>query len=100
MRRKVGLILNLDYETKKQEHNMCKTKSNKILLQRKILKQKQGFDKRTYPNLVLNRLKVTKSFISSCIYWAPNSNKFFNKLLTYMWPMFTHVYPCVSMCEL
>jgi hypothetical protein len=45
MRRKVGLILNLDYETKKQKHNMCKTKSNKILLQRRVLKQNKVLTK-------------------------------------------------------
>ncbi len=45
MRRKVGLILNLDYETKKKEHNMCKTKSNKILLQRRVLKQNKVLTK-------------------------------------------------------
>jgi len=48
MRRKVGLILNLDYETKKQEHNMCKTKINKILLQRR---NKTSFWQKNVPNL-------------------------------------------------
>jgi hypothetical protein len=52
---------------------------------------KQGHDKKTYPRLVLNKLKVVGN--STFIYnpWALNSKEFFKRLPKYMWPMFTHV---------
>jgi len=56
----------------------------------------QGYDKKTYPKLVLNKLNVMKFFTSICTHWAPSPKKFFQKLPIYMWPMFTHVRPCVN----
>jgi len=63
-------------------------------------KTKQGYDKEMYPKLVLNKLKVMGNSDSIYIYSAFNSRMFHKKILTYMWPMFTHVHPCVSMCKL
>jgi hypothetical protein len=51
----------------------------------------QGYDKKMYPKLELNRLKIME--ISTFIYtpWAFKSRNFFKKLPIYMWPMCTHV---------
>jgi hypothetical protein len=54
-------------------------------------KTKQGYDKKTYPKLMLNILKVMGNFTFVYTYWAPSSKKFLKKLLTHMWPMFTRV---------
>jgi hypothetical protein len=52
------------------------------------------------PKLVLNILKVMKNSTSIYTPWVPSSNFFFKKFPIYMWPVFTHVCPCASMCEL
>jgi hypothetical protein len=44
---------------KKQKHDMCKTKFQQDF----ITKNKNKNDKKTYPRLVLNRLKAMKFFI-------------------------------------
>jgi len=65
------------------------------------IKIEQIYDKKMYPKLMLNILKVMG------ILPLFNSMNFFKKLLIYMWPMFTHVHisvpmcgPCPPMCEL
>jgi hypothetical protein len=98
---KASLVLNLGHGIKKSKaktwcmHNM---KCNKTLL------QKHDNNKDLYPKLVLNRLKGMWDSISIYTHWAPSSKKFLIKLSTYMWPMFTHVWPmcgpCPSMWEL
>jgi hypothetical protein len=52
----------------------------------------QGHDKKTYPRLVLNKLKVMGN--STFIYnrWAFSSKEFLKKLPMYMWSMFSHVW--------
>jgi len=64
------------------------------------MKIKQGYDKKRYPKLVLNKLKVMGNFTSIYTPWAPNSKKFLKNFLIYMWPMFIDVRQCASMCEL
>jgi hypothetical protein len=49
-----------------------------------IKKTKQGYDKRMYPKLVLNKLKAMDNFTAIYIHWAPSSKKFPMKLSTYM----------------
>lgn len=66
----------------------------KIRIQQNIIakkKFKQGYDKKTYPKLVFNKLKIMRN--STFIYtpWAPNFKKFFKKLLHV-----AHVHPCVN----
>jgi hypothetical protein len=41
-------------QEQEQEHNKCKQKSNKYCKE----ETKQGYDKKMYPKLVLNKLKV------------------------------------------
>ncbi len=40
------------------------------------IKTKQGYDKKTCPKLMLNKLKVMKNSTSIYTPWAPNSNFF------------------------
>jgi hypothetical protein len=40
----------------------------------------QNYDKKTYPKLVLNRLKVLNNYILIYIHWGPDSKKEFKKL--------------------
>ncbi len=61
---------------------------------------RQHYDKKMYPKLMLNKLKVMENFISIYTPWAPNSKKFIKKFPMYMWPMFTHVGQCAPMCEI
>ncbi len=75
-------------ENQEQEQDKCKQEFNNILLQRRI---EQGYDKKTYPKLLLNILKVMEKFTFIYTPWAPNLKKFFKKLPIYMWPMFTHM---------
>jgi ATP adenylyltransferase/5',5'''-P-1,P-4-tetraphosphate phosphorylase II len=49
------------------------------------------YDKKTYPKLLLNKLKVMGNSTFIYTYMAFSSRKFLKKLLTYMWPMCTHV---------
>jgi hypothetical protein len=74
----------------KKNKNKNTTSVNNILLQKK---KEQCYDKKTYPKLVLNKLKIVEN--STFIYtpWALNSRKFFKKLSIYMWPMCAHVHP-------
>jgi hypothetical protein len=46
-------------------------------------KKKQGYDKKTYPKLVLNKLKVVGNSTSIYTPWAPSSRKFFEKFPIY-----------------
>ncbi len=55
---KIGLAPNLDHETKlnKIKKTTCvKQESNKIYCKKEI---KQGYDNKTYPKLMLDKLKV------------------------------------------
>ncbi len=63
---------------------MCKIKFqwNFITITRK--RTKQGCDKRIYPKLVLNKLKIMENFTSIYTHWAPSSRKFPKKFSTYM----------------
>jgi hypothetical protein len=40
----------------KQKHNMCEIRIQQDFIAKK--KKKQGYDKKTYPRLMLNKLKV------------------------------------------
>jgi len=77
---------------------MCKTIIQQDLIARNKKIKKQGYDKKTYPKLVLNKLKVMGNSTSIYTYWAPSSKKFLKKVPTYMWPMFTHKCPCAPIC--
>jgi hypothetical protein len=91
MRTKVGLVPYSNHETKKNKNkNMTRAKqiSNNNLLQKR---NKTSYDKKTYPKLMLNILKVIENSILIYTYSTPRSKKFLKKLLTYMWPKFTHV---------
>ncbi len=57
---------------------------------------KKGYDKKTYPRLVLNILKVMENSTYIFTYWAPSLRKFLKKLSSHMWPIFTHVDPCMA----
>jgi hypothetical protein len=93
---KVGLIPNLDHETRKtitrprhvQNKNPTRFNCKKDT--------KQGYDKKTYPKLMLNKLKVMGNYTFICTLWAFNSRKFLKKLSIYMWPMCINVHPCVN----
>jgi hypothetical protein len=76
--------LNFKFQIMKQEHNMGKIKfqQNFIIITRK--RTKQGCDKRMYPKLVFNKLKVMGNSTSIYTHWAPNSRKFPKKFSTYM----------------
>jgi hypothetical protein len=56
----------------------------------------QGYDKKSYPKLALNSLKVMKNSISIYTHWERSSKKFLKNNSIYMWSMITHVYPCVK----
>jgi hypothetical protein len=71
--------------------NLVKPKVNKDAFWCKEKKTGQGCDKKMYPKLVVNKLKVMGNFTFISIDWALSSRKFSKKLPTYMWPMFTHV---------
>jgi hypothetical protein len=45
-------------EKQEQKHDMCKTRIQQDFITRKKQKTKQGYDKKMYPKLVLNKLKV------------------------------------------
>jgi len=72
-----------------------KQESNEILLQIRN-KTTQSYDKKTYLKLVLNILRVVNNSTSINTHWTSSSKKFINKFSIYMWPMFTHVHPCVN----
>jgi hypothetical protein len=62
-------------------------KNSKTFYYKKETKTKQGYDKKTYPKLLLNTLKVMGNSTFIYTYWAPSSKK---------WPMFIHVHPCAK----
>jgi G:T-mismatch repair DNA endonuclease (very short patch repair protein) len=70
-------------EKKNKDMTKVKQESNNILLQG-INFKKQDYDKKTYPKLVLNILKIMRNFTSIHTCWAHSSKKFFKKLLIYM----------------
>jgi hypothetical protein len=54
---------------------------------------KKNCDKKTYPKLMLSKLKVMRISISIYTYWAFKSRMFLKELSTYMWRMCTHRWP-------
>jgi hypothetical protein len=77
-------------ENKNKNMTRAKQESTRFYCKEET-KKEQGYDKKTYPKLMLNKLKVIGNFTFIYTYWALNSKKFFKKLSTHMWPMFTHV---------
>ncbi len=75
MRTRVGLILIqiVKQKIQKQKHNMCKTKIQIGFYCKNKTRTKQGCNKKTYPQLMLNKLKImwVFTFIYTC--WALNS---------------------------
>jgi hypothetical protein len=98
-RTRVGLIPNLYCETRKirTRTQQVQEKNSTRFYCKNETKTKQGYDKKTYPKLMLNTQKVMENSTSIYTFWAPNSKKFLKKLPIYMWPIFTHVHPCVPM---
>jgi hypothetical protein len=94
MRTRAGIFPNLN---RKIKQTRTRTQHIFFLNPMKFCKKEieQGYDikKKTYPKLVLNKLKLMGNSTFKYTYWAPSSRKFFNKLPTYMWPI-------VPMCEL
>jgi hypothetical protein len=100
-RTKASLIPNPNYETRKTKKMTQVPKKNPTRFYcKEKMKTKQGYDKKKYPKLVLNRLKVMGNPTSIYTHLAPSSRKFLKKLPIYMWPMFAHVHTCTLMCEL
>jgi hypothetical protein len=59
MRIKIGLILNLDHETRKtRKRTHVQNKNPTRLYCKEEMKTEQGYDKKMYCKLTLNRLKV------------------------------------------
>ncbi len=56
-------------------------------------KTKQGCDKKMYPKLVLNKVKVFEDPTSIYTPWGLNSMKPPWKFHLHVWPMTTHVWP-------
>jgi hypothetical protein len=57
----------------------------------------QCCDKKIYPKLMLNILKVIRNSTSIYTLWAPSSNKFFKKTSNLH---VINVHPCAPICEL
>jgi hypothetical protein len=58
------------------------------------IKTKQGYDKKTCPKLMLNKLKVMKNSTSIYTPWAPNSNFFWRNFQSTCGPCS----PCAPTC--
>jgi hypothetical protein len=93
---KTGLVPNSNYETRHTRTRHMQNKNQTTFYYKEEIKIKQSCDKKTYTKLLLKRPKVMGNFISIYTTWAPNSRKFLKNLPIYMWPMFTHVHPCVN----
>jgi hypothetical protein len=63
-------------QTKTRTQHMQNKNPMKFYCKEEI-KIEQGYDKKTYPKLVLNILKVMGNSPSKYTYWAPSSRKFF-----------------------
>jgi hypothetical protein len=85
---RVGLIPNQNHETKKTIIRTWQVQNNNstIFYCKNETKTEQNNDKKKYPKLVLNKLKVLKIFAFIYSHWAPSSRPI------YMWLMFTHVW--------
>jgi len=86
------LIPNSNHETKQTRIRtwcMQNKNSTKFYCKNKI---EQGYNKKTYPRPMLNKLKVVINSTSIYNHWAPSSKNFFEKLPIYMSPMCTHVW--------
>jgi len=81
VRIKVSLTPNPNHEIKKKQKN----------------KTKQSYEKKMYPKLMLNKLKVMGNHTIIYAHWAPNSKEFFKKKSILH---VAHVRPCSPMCEL
>jgi hypothetical protein len=60
---------------------MCKTKIQQDFIAKK---KEQNYDKKTYPKLMLNKLKVMGNLTFIYTNWAPSSKEKFKKLPIYM----------------
>jgi hypothetical protein len=85
---RVGLIPNQDREIRKIRTKTWQVQNNNStgFYYKNKTKIKQSYDKKTYPKLVLNKIKVLINFTSIYTHWAPNSRSI------YMWLMFTCVW--------
>jgi len=85
---KASLIPNQDRETRKTKTRTWQVQNNNStrFYYKNETKIEQNYDKKTYPKLVLNKLKVLKNSTSIYTHWAPSSKPI------YMWFMFTHVW--------
>jgi hypothetical protein len=75
---KASLFPILDHEIKQTKTRCMQNKNpTRFYCKEKI---KQGYDKKTYPRLVFNILKVMRNSTFIYTYWAPRSSKFLKKL--------------------
>jgi len=72
---RVGLIPNPNHETRKNKNKntTCANKNPTRFYYKE--ETKQGYDKKSYPKLTLNRLKVMRNFTFICTHWTPSSRK-------------------------
>jgi hypothetical protein len=77
MRTRACLVPNLNHEIRK---TIIRTWDvwNKNLTRFYYKEGKKKYDKKTYPKLMLNRLKVMENSISIYTHWAPSSLKSFS----------------------
>jgi len=93
---RVGLIPNSNHEMIIIIKWQVKNKTSIEFYCNNETRTKQGYEKKMYPKIMLNKLKVMKNVIPIYIHWAFGSKRFLKKLSTYMCPMFTHVHTCVN----
>jgi len=82
-------------EKLEQEHNMCETRIQQDFIIRKKWKHNKTMIKKI-PKIGVENAKGNGESYPIYTHCTLNSRKFFKKLLIYMWPMFTHVHPCVN----
>jgi len=77
-----------------------RNKNPMIFYYKKEIKTSQAYDKRTYPKLVLSRLKVIGNSTSIYTYLTFSSRKFMKKTsnlhVAHVHPCVTNVYPSVN----
>jgi hypothetical protein len=97
VRTRACLIPNSDYKTRKT--NITNANINLTIFYYKE-ETKQGYNFKTYPKLVLNKLKVMRNSTFIYTHCALSLKKFLKKIPIYMWFMFTHVCSHAPMYEL
>ncbi len=78
---------------------MCEMRIQQDFITRKKQKTKQGYDKKTYSKLVLNKLKVMGNSTSIYTYWALAQRSFlksFQPTCGPCSPMCANVYTCAN----